>query len=33
MIAKIVMTKNRIFLLNIETDVSQYLNACVKYET
>ena len=33
MIAKVDMTKNRMLLLNIETDVSQCLNACVKDET
>ena len=33
MIAKVDMTKNKMLLLNIETDVSQCLNACVKDET
>jgi hypothetical protein len=33
MIVKVSMTKNRMFLLNIETDVPKYLNACVKDET
>jgi hypothetical protein len=33
MIAKVTMTKNRMFILNIETDVPKYPNACVKDET
>jgi hypothetical protein len=33
MIAKVDMTKNKMLLLNIETDVSQCLNAFVKDET
>jgi hypothetical protein len=33
MIAKVAMTKNRMFLLNIETDVPKYPNASVKDET
>ena len=32
MIAKVTMTKNMIFLLNIETDVSKCLKTCVKDE-
>jgi len=32
-IANVAMIKNRMFLLNIETDVPKCLNACVKYET
>jgi hypothetical protein len=33
MIEKVAMIKNRMFLLNIETDVPKCLNACVKDET
>ena len=33
MIAKVAMTKNIMFLLNIEMDVPKCLNACVKDET
>jgi len=33
MIANVVMTKNGMFLLNIETDVPKCLNACVKDES
>ena len=33
MIAKVAMTKNIMFLLNIEIDVPKCLNACVKDET
>jgi hypothetical protein len=33
MIAKVVMIKNKMFLLNIETDLPKLLNACVKDET
>ena len=33
MIAKVAITKNRMFLLNIKTDVPKCLNACVKDET
>jgi hypothetical protein len=30
MIAKVTMTKNKMFLLNIEIDVPKCLNTCVK---
>jgi hypothetical protein len=30
---KVAMTNNKMFLLNIETDVSKCLNECVKDET
>jgi hypothetical protein len=33
MIANVTMTKNKMFLLNIETDVPKCLKACVKDET
>ena len=33
MITKVAMTNNKMFLLNIETDVSKCLNECVKDET
>ena len=33
MIAKVAMTNNKMFLLNIKTDVSKCLNAYVKDET
>jgi len=33
MIAKVAMTKNRMFLLNIETDMPKCLNVYVKDET
>jgi hypothetical protein len=33
MIAKVTMTKNKIFFLNIETDMSKCLKTCVKDET
>ena len=33
MIAKVAMIKNIMFLLNIEMNVSKWLNACVKDET
>ena len=33
MIAKVIMTKNKIFLLNIETNVPKCLKACVKDKT
>lgn len=33
MIAKVVIIKNKIFLLNIKMDVSKYLKTCVKDET
>jgi hypothetical protein len=33
MIVKVAMTKNIMFLLNIETDVPKCLNTCVKDET
>jgi len=32
MITEVSMTKNRMFLLNIETNVPKCLNACVKDE-
>jgi hypothetical protein len=32
MITKVSMTKNRMFLLNMETDVPKCLNACMKDE-
>jgi hypothetical protein len=33
MIAKVAMTNNKMFLLNIKTDVPKCQNACVKDET
>jgi hypothetical protein len=33
MIAKVIMIKNKMFLLNIETDMPKCLKACVKDET
>ena len=33
LIAKVTMIKNKMFLLNIETDVPKCLKTCVKYET
>jgi hypothetical protein len=33
MIAKVTMIKNKMFLLNIETNVPKYLKTCVKDET
>jgi hypothetical protein len=33
MIAKVTMIKNKIFLLNIETDIPKCLKTCVKDET
>jgi len=32
-IAKVTMIKNKMFLLNIETNVPKYLKTCVKDET
>ena len=32
-IAKVIMIKNRMFLLNMETNVSKCLSACVNDET